>query len=29
VLLKGQAPLDAVREAAAAEQRIIDSYYKG
>jgi multiple sugar transport system substrate-binding protein len=29
VLLNGQAPLDAVREAAAAEQRIIDSYYKG
>jgi multiple sugar transport system substrate-binding protein len=29
VLLKGQAPLDAVREAAAAEQKIIDTYYKG
>ncbi len=28
VLLKGQSPLDSVREAAAAEQKIIDSYYK-
>jgi multiple sugar transport system substrate-binding protein len=27
VLLKGQAPLDAVREAQAAEQRILDDYY--
>ena len=27
VLLKGQSPLDSVREAAAAEQRIIDAYY--
>lgn len=28
VLLKGQSPLDSVREAAAAEQKIIDAYYK-
>jgi multiple sugar transport system substrate-binding protein len=29
VLLKGQSPLDSVREAAAAEQKIIDAYYTG
>ena len=29
VLLKGQSPADSVREAAAAEQKIIDNYYKG
>jgi multiple sugar transport system substrate-binding protein len=28
VLLKGQSPADSVREAAAAEQKIIDNYYK-
>jgi multiple sugar transport system substrate-binding protein len=28
VLLKGQKPLDAVREAASAEQRILDDYYR-
>ncbi len=28
VLLKGQSPLDSVRQAAAAEQKMIDEYYK-